>query len=186
MKFLFPLACTFMVLTAACASQQKNTGRHSQPKSKREKSIGNLNKVHSFGNIYLAGQPDEATLSQLKDQDFQAVINIREPSENPEFAEQSLVEKQGMKYYNIPLKKRSDITDSWVASIQSAIEENKGSKVLLHCEEGDRAGVWLGSYLVKEKRSSKESAEAMMESFDLVNPYWIKSLRKYTSKKENY
>ena len=90
-----------------------------------------------------AGQPDEATLAQLKALGFRTVVNLRRTSEDPIVEkEKDLVEAAGLRYVSVPLTPAT-LTGADVDKVVAALAEPDAGPVLLHCHTGNRAGgVW--------------------------------------------
>jgi len=184
------LSLSLVILIALPASAYTPASGHGNGKEhvidlKKEPAIGNITDVVSLhGSIYMAGQPDEATLNDLKNMGFDVVLNIRADGEIP-FDEQAIVEGHGLAYYNIPLLKDGHIQDASVTALHKAIEENKDKKILFHCGSGNRVASWLGAHLARDMNYETETAVSYAKQAGMTKAAMEKILRAYiTSLKE--
>ena len=124
-----------------------------------------------------AGQPDEATLAQLKTLGFRTVVNLRRTSEDPIVEkEKDLVEAAGLRYVSVPLTPAS-LTGADVDKVMAALAEHEAGPVLLHCHSGNRAG---GVWAVLVARSGGPWAQAVEEGRQagLASPEMTEAARK--------
>ncbi|WP_339862904.1 beta-lactamase hydrolase domain-containing protein [Paremcibacter congregatus] len=171
--------CLFIALGLGVPALADN--HHAAPELdlKTEAALGDLPQTFSLhGRIYMAGQPDEATLASLKDQGFDMVINIRSPQEMT-FDEQTIVTAQGLDYHNLPLMKDGAIDDQTVTDIHQVIEASPGKKILLHCSSGNRVAGWFGAHLARDMHMSPEEAIATAKQAGLTKASMEKILRSY-------
>jgi uncharacterized protein (TIGR01244 family) len=123
------------------------------------------------GRVYIAGQPDEDALAELRRRGLTVVVNTRTPAEveNRErvpFDEERVVEDLGMAYVSIPLGgDEHPYEPAAVDRLAEVLEENDG-QVLIHCGYGGRAAyLWL-AYLIQNEGLPLDDAiargEAMM------------------------
>lgn len=168
-----------VILLTALPAQAHEAGKEHVIDLKKEAAIGNLANVISLHKtIYMAGQPDEATLNSLKGLGFDVVLNIRAADEM-DFDEQAIVEGHGLAYYNIPLLKDDQIQDASVAAIHAVIKENKGKKILFHCSSGNRVASWLGAHLVRAMDYETEAAIAYSKQAGMTKEKMENILRDY-------
>lgn len=149
---------------------------------KKEPAIGTLTGVASLDNwLYMAGQPDQATIAGLRDAGFEVVINIRGRDE-VKFDEKSLVEANGMTYYNVPLLKNGEIQEQAVRDILAVVEANRNKKILFHCSSGNRIAAWFAAHLIRDKGYEKERAITLAKQAGLTKASTEKMLRDYLAK----
>ncbi|MBL4893848.1 MAG: hypothetical protein JKY59_03105 [Emcibacter sp.] len=172
------ILCALIVISALfLPAQAEDHAKKHVIDLKTEAAIGNMSGVISLhGSIYMAGQPDPATLATLKDSGFEVVINIRHEDE-VKFDEKSLV--TGLSYYNIPLLKDGKIQDAAVVDIHTALSENKGKKILLHCSSGNRVAGWLGAHLGRDRGYTTDKAVALAKQAGMTKAGMEKILRNY-------
>lgn len=140
---------------------------------------------HNYGKIYFSAQPKENDFSDLKENGFAAVINLRESKEKgySESWERALVKKQGLAYYNVPFSMKNEMTDSYIDSVTTKIKKHlKNGKVLVHCSSGNRVGVWIGAHFLKDHGYSKEKAMDIAKELGLNNKMAQDRLQSYLDK----
>jgi uncharacterized protein (TIGR01244 family) len=103
-------------------------------------------------DLFIAGQPTERALRELKAQGVTTVINLRSPEEMARigFDEPKLIAELGMKYVYIPMR-GNDALPYAPAGLQKFTEAMKAAdgKVLLHCTIAWRASHLWGAYLIQ-------------------------------------
>lgn len=122
-------------------------------------SIPNFFKSNDF---YFSGQLNEATLTSLKEDGVDLVINLRSEAENAknQFNEEELVNSLGMKYISVPMSGASANNPKTLKKVAKAIKKSKG-KILIHCASCGRVtNVWM-AYLIKHQRFSIDEAIAV-------------------------
>lgn len=104
-------------------------------------------------DLFIAGQPTEKALREMKAQGVTTVINLRSPEEMTRigFDEAKLVAELGMRYVYIPMRGSAELPyapaglERFTAAMQSA-----EGKVLLHCTIAWRASHLWGAYLIQQ------------------------------------
>ena len=104
-------------------------------------------------DLFIAGQPTERALRDMKAQGVTTVINLRMPEEMAEigFDEKKLVDELGMKYVHIPMRGGTgpmSYSPSTLAKFSAALKEADG-KVLLHCTIAWRASHIWAAHLIQ-------------------------------------
>ena len=104
-------------------------------------------------DLFIAGQPTEKALRELKAQGVTTVINLRSPEEMARvgFDEAKLVGELGMRYVYIPMRGTEALPYS-PGALQRFTEVMKAAegKVLLHCTIAWRASHLWGAYLIQQ------------------------------------
>lgn len=110
----------------------------------------------------IIGQPDEATLRDLKDAGVTGVINFRVPTEHPEFAEQTIVTAAGMTYQNLPVANAAALTDDIIDASRKSLHDacEAGGALAIHCRSGNRASASWAAYRVLDENVPLEQAIA--------------------------
>lgn len=104
------------------------------------------------GNLYIAGQPDEAALQRLAEVGVTTVINLRTAHEMDNrdlvpFDEAALVAALGMEYVHIPSGgAETPYSPAQLETFAAALERAEGL-VLLHCTVAWRASHLWTAYL---------------------------------------
>lgn len=170
-------ALSFIILMIVSASTHETT-----IEIKKEAAIGTLTGVASLNNwLYMAGQPDQATIKGLKAQGFDVVINIRGRDE-VKFDEKTLVEENGMSYFNIPLLQDGAMQETAVINILAVVEANRDKKILFHCSSGNRIAAWFAAHLIRDKGYEQEAAITLAKQAGLTKASTERMLRNYLAK----
>ena len=113
-------------------------------------------------DLFVAGQPTEKALREMKTQGVTTVINLRSPEEMARvpFDEPKLVAELGMKYVYIPMR-GTDALPYAPAGLRKFTETLKSAegKVLLHCTIAWRASHLWGAYLIQQGRPVAQALE---------------------------
>jgi uncharacterized protein (TIGR01244 family) len=113
-------------------------------------------------DLFIAGQPTERALREMKAQGVTVVVNLRTPPEMARvgFDEAKAIADLGMTYVEIPV--RGDSTFPYDATaltrFTDALRNAKG-KVLLHCTVAWRASHLWGAYLIQQGVAVPEALE---------------------------
>ena len=103
-------------------------------------------------DFFIAGQPTQKALREMKAQGVTTVVNLRSPSEMQRigFDEEKLVTELGMKYVYVPVRGDTlyPYTPAALAKFTEAMKTADG-KVLLHCTIAWRASHLWGAYLIQ-------------------------------------
>lgn len=128
-------------------------------------------KYASVGSdLFIAGQPTEKALRDLKAKGVTTVINLRMPEEMKQigFDEAALLKELGMNYVHIPMRGTPEHPygpaqlDRFAAALASA-----DGKVLLHCTVAWRASHLWGAYLIRDRGVAVATALAQTRRINL-------------------
>jgi uncharacterized protein (TIGR01244 family) len=105
-------------------------------------------------DLFIAGQPTERALRELKAKGVTTVVNLRMPEEMAQvgFDEAALLKELGMTYVHIPMRGSAENPygpkqlDTFATAIASA-----PGKVLLHCTVAWRASHLWAAYLIRDR-----------------------------------
>jgi uncharacterized protein (TIGR01244 family) len=105
-------------------------------------------------DLFIAGQPTERALRDLKAQGVTTVINLRMPQEMTRigFDEPRLLEELGLKYVHIPMRGgtgEQSYSPETLRKFSEALRAADG-KVLLHCTVAWRASHIWAAYLIRQ------------------------------------
>ena len=104
-------------------------------------------------DLFIAGQPTEKALREMKALGVTTVVNLRSPSEMARigFDEAKLITDLGMKYVYIPVRGDAEFpySPAALAKFTEVMQSNQG-KVLLHCTVAWRASHLWGAYLIQQ------------------------------------
>lgn len=124
-------------------------------------------------DVFIAGQPTERGLRELRDQGVTTVVNLRTPEEmkrDVHFDEPALVAQLGMKYVHLPVRGNDAFPYSprTVTAFSQALQDASG-KVLLHCTIAWRASHLWAAYLISERGVPVDSALANARAIHLMD-----------------
>lgn len=116
--------------------------------------------------LVTSGQPTRAALESLGARGFGGVIYLA-PSTVPDAVpdEAALVERQGLRYVNIPIPFNQP-TDADFDAFVAALDGMQGRQVLVHCQVNMRASSMVFLYRVIVAHESPETA------YDAVTRVW--------------
>lgn len=128
-------------------------------------------------DIFIAGQPTERGLRELKAQGVTTVVNLRTPSEmtgSVRFDEARLVEELGMRYVYLPVRGDTayPYSPATLTQFAEAVSSAKG-KVLLHCTIAWRASHLWAAYLIKERGIPVDVALANARAVNLMDEHRV-------------
>jgi uncharacterized protein (TIGR01244 family) len=126
-------------------------------------------------DFFIAGQPTEAALREMKKQGVTTVINLRMPQEMERigFDEAKLINELGMKYVHIPMRGGSGeqaYSPQTLRKFADAMKSADG-KVLLHCTVAWRASHIWGAYLIQERGVPDAEALAHARAINLMDDH---------------
>jgi len=123
-------------------------------------------------DMFIAGQPTEKALRDLRAKGVTTIVNLRMPQEMAQigFDEAALAKELGIKYVHIPLNGSADnpygpkALDTFAAAMASA-----DGKVLLHCTVAWRASHLWGAYLIRERHVPVNEALSQARQINLMD-----------------
>jgi uncharacterized protein (TIGR01244 family) len=121
-------------------------------------------------DLFIAGQPTERAIREMKAAGVTVVVNLRMPEEmaRVNFDEKALVESLGMKYVHIPM--RSPYLPEYLTKFADVMKTANG-KVLLHCTVAWRASHLYAAYLIREKGVAENVALEHARSINLMDDH---------------
>lgn len=123
-------------------------------------------KVFKF--LTISGQPSKATIDTVKKEEFDIVLNLRNPGEFNQYDEKAYAEKLGLTYSNIPFfDKDKKIQKDNITKITRYVEKNKDKKIFIHCSSGNRTAAWLLIHLNKDHKMPLKKAVGIAEDVGL-------------------
>ena len=132
------------------------------------------------GVFVLRGTPNEQTCAAIKHQRITHIIDLRrdgEPSLNCE-AESNRMQELGAQYIRYAISKAPPAGDfDFLRSILRDLP--RGSKVLLHCSNGNRAAAAVCPWLVLDKGMPLEEAMRISKAAGLQLPETEDAVRRY-------
>ncbi len=126
-------------------------------------------------DVFVAGQPTERALRELKAQGVTVVVNLRTPEEMTRavpFDEAALVKELGMRYVYLPVRGTPEFpyTPVTLKDFAEAMASTEG-KVLLHCTIAWRASHLWAAYLIDHRKVPVETALAHVRLVNLMDDH---------------
>lgn len=105
--------------------------------------LGTVLNLHTFGDVYLSGQPAPEDFALLRDAGVRTVINLRPTAELADFDEAAHVESLGLTYVHLPFNSPDGMTDELIEEARLQLTFREGP-VLVHCASANRVGaLWI-------------------------------------------
>jgi uncharacterized protein (TIGR01244 family) len=175
--FRFLAAGALVVLIALPAAAQSivgkaGTGPVPNPVNLDTTGLFQAKFVSVGDDMFIAGQPTEKALRELKAKGVTTVVNLRMPEEMARigFDEAALVKELGIKYVYIPMRGTPDHPygpkelDTFAAAMAAA-----DGKVLLHCTIAWRASHLWAAYLIRERKVPVADALTQTRMINLMD-----------------
>jgi protein tyrosine phosphatase (PTP) superfamily phosphohydrolase (DUF442 family) len=106
-------------------------------------ALGELERVHRFGDLTFAGQPSPADLEAARDAGFRSVVNLRGPAEMTELDEARVVADLGLVYLSPGFSGPDELDDEVFAAALDALR-TAPRPALVHCSSANRVGaIWI-------------------------------------------
>jgi uncharacterized protein (TIGR01244 family) len=123
-------------------------------------------------DMFIAGQPTEKALRDLRAKGVTTIVNLRMPNEMAQvgFDEAALAKELGIRYVHIPMSGAPANPygprelDTFAAAMSSA-----DGKVLLHCTIAWRASHLWGAYLIRERHVPVNEALSQARQINLMD-----------------
>ena len=168
------------LILSSTSAAQKLVGRdsiHSLPTPTLLDSAGLFQAVYaSVGDdVFIAGQPTERALREMKRLGVTTIINLRMPQEMERigFDEPKLIAELGMKYVYIPMRGgdgEQSYSPQTLSKFAEAMKAADG-KVLLHCTIAWRASHIWAAYLIQEHGVADADALAHARAINLMDDH---------------
>jgi uncharacterized protein (TIGR01244 family) len=136
--------CLVVCLAWGCASAAVDDAHRAITTETLEPyECGSITRLHTLGGVFLASQPAPEDFEQARKGGVVTVVNLRHASEQPEFAEDELVEGLGMTYVPLPFNGPDELSDPVFDTARELLNAAE-RPILMHCSSGNRVGaVWL-------------------------------------------
>jgi uncharacterized protein (TIGR01244 family) len=123
-------------------------------------------------DMFIAGQPTEKGLRELRAKGVTTVVNLRMPEEMARvgFDEAALAKELGMKYVHIPMRgtAANPYGPKQLDAFAAALDQADG-KVLLHCTIAWRASHLWAAYLIRDRHVPVQTALAQTRRINLMD-----------------
>lgn len=119
-------------------------------------------------SIATSGQPTKEQFSELKDSEYQVVVNLALPtSANALPGEKEIVEDLGMEYIHIPVVWENPKIED-LDRFFSVMSKNKHKKTFVHCAANMRVSAFM--YLYRRLRDRVNEEEAKQDLYQIWQP----------------
>ena len=130
-------------------------------------------KFASVGDdMFIAGQPTEKALRELRAKGVTTIVNLRMPEEMARigFDEAALAKELGIRYVYIPMRgsKENPYGPKELDTFAAAMASAEG-KVLLHCTIAWRASHLWAAYLIRDRRMPVTTALEQARKINLMD-----------------
>ena len=123
-------------------------------------------------DVFIAGQPSQQGLREMRAQGVTTVVNLRTPEEMARigFDEPALIGELGVDYVFLPVRGSTayPYAPETVTRLAEALRQAKG-KVLLHCTVAWRASHLFAAYLIQERGVPIDTALAYARAINLAD-----------------
>lgn len=166
---LVALTIFFFALGPSLCAQQATDSPSPAPAAAPQREIArklSLDGVPNFGEVspalYRGAQPSKEGFDALVKMGFDVVIDLRAGSRD---GEREKISRLGLQYVSIPWY-CGHPDDTTVALFLSALRQNSGKKIFVHCKLGaDRTGMMIAAYRIAEQGWDAEEARKEMQAF---------------------
>jgi tyrosine-protein phosphatase SIW14 len=182
------LTIFFFALGPSLCAQQTTDSPSPAPAATAAHEIArklSLDGVSNFGEVtpalFRGAQPSKEGFDGLAKMGIGVVIDLRGGSRD---GEREKVTKLGLQYISIPWHCGRP-EDSAVAQFLSALRQNSGKKIFVHCNLGtDRTGMMIAAYRIAEQGWDAEEARREMQAFGFssIHHWMCPGLAGYESK----
>lgn len=143
---------------------------------------GNIARLHTYGGVFLASQPQPEDFEQAKKGGVKTVINLRHEAEIEGFDEREVVTGLGLEYLNVPWNGAEELTDE-VFDRSRELLNTAERPILLHCSSANRVGtVWL-PWRVLDGGLSYDAALAEAKTAGLKSPAFEEKAKDYIERR---
>ncbi|MFG1500991.1 sulfur transferase domain-containing protein [Halobacteriovorax sp. XZX-3] len=171
---LLAIIITAIFLTA-CSTSNNSTS---------EPLVMNYEEAKVVGNLAIAPQPTKMTLSKIKKDGYEMVINLRGEDEFKGYNEEATAKMLNLQYHRIPFfNKKSEIDANSLYQISKLIDANKDKKIYIHCSSGNRAAAWYLTHLYQYEGMTKQEATELARRTGLTKAPLENKVLKYLNEK---
>src|SRR5262249_34420726 len=156
-KFLLAVVASVAVSTSGIAAEQpKDRGRLDQVERYLKSDVPRV--LCLDDNFATGGQPSEQAFAKVAASGFHSVLSLRTAAEGIDLKkERALVEKPGLRYFNIPVVStapRAEQADEFI----KMVKEKSNPPMVINCATANRVGAFMMIYRVVEQGWNEEKA----------------------------
>lgn len=153
---LILLACRVISLPAIAEGQQKDRAQLNQIEQSLQSDVPRV--LCLDDSFATGGQPTDRAFAKIAASGFHSVLSLRASGEGLDLKrERELVEKTGLRYFNIPVVSSAPQAAQAVEFIR-LVKEKSNHPMLVNCASANRVGAFMMIYRVLEQGWSEEKA----------------------------
>jgi tyrosine-protein phosphatase SIW14 len=127
--------------------------------------------------LYRGAQPKAPGLQELAKLGIKTVVNLSGPGEGAG-VEETQTRNQGLRYFNVPLKRSGRPRDADILRILSILNTPEYQPVFVHCKEGvDRTGTVVAVYRIAHDGWTSHEARAEADRYGMHD--WAAGMKNY-------
>jgi protein tyrosine phosphatase (PTP) superfamily phosphohydrolase (DUF442 family) len=157
-KFLLAVAASVAISTAVTAAERQPNDRGRLDQIERSLRPDVPRVLCLDDNFATGGQPTEQAFAKVAASGFHSVLSLRAAGEGIDLTqERALVEKTGLRYFNIPVVStvpRAEQADEFI----KLVKEKSNHPMLINCASANRVGAFMMIYRVVEQGWSEDKA----------------------------
>ena len=157
-KFLLAVAASVVISTAVIATepQPKDRARLDQIERYLRSDVPRV--LCLDDSFATGGQPSEQAFAKVAASGFRSILSLRAAGEGIDLTkERALVEKTGLRYFNIPVVSTAPRVEQADEFIR-LVKEKSNHPMLINCASANRVGAFMMIYRVVEQGWSEEKA----------------------------
>ena len=168
------IVCALLLCAATDYARAQEASLDQKQQSEALPRFGRVNE-----RLYRGAQPRKEGFKQLAERGITTVINLRNDDERA-LVEELDAKAAGLRYFNVPFKRRGPPTESQVDQVLSLIADEENGVVFLHCAQGqDRTGMVIALYRIT--RDGWTDDQAIREAEDRGMKFWHFRMKRYIS-----
>jgi len=136
--------------------------------------------VTQYGDSFcVCGQPQEKDLKELKKENWDLILNLRnlEEMQSLDFEMEELCQKLGLNYQRIPIIKEGKLSKKAFETIHTIINSGEYEKIVIHCAKGGRAVLTLLACFVLSKKEQVEDLPEIAYHFNFQSSQMLTRLQ---------
>jgi protein tyrosine phosphatase (PTP) superfamily phosphohydrolase (DUF442 family) len=157
-RFLLAVAASVVISTSVIAAEQQRKDRTRLDQIEQSLKSDVPRVLCLDNNFATGGQPSEQAFAKVAASGFHSVLILRAAGEGIDLTkERALVEKAGLRYFNIPVVStapRAEQADEFI----KLVKEKSNHPMLINCASANRVGAFMMIYRVVEQGWSEDKA----------------------------
>jgi protein tyrosine phosphatase (PTP) superfamily phosphohydrolase (DUF442 family) len=150
------VACMVISLPAVVEGQQKDRAQLNQLEQSLKSDVPRV--LCLDDSFATGGQPTDRAFAKIAASGFHSVLSLRAPGEGIDLKrERELVEKTGLRYFNIPVVSSAPQATQATEFIR-LVKDKSNHPMFVNCASGNRVGAFIMIYRVLEQGWSEEKA----------------------------